>query len=475
MNAGTQSVSSIISGLCIFILLVHPAAHAQYINTLVNNPAFDTTARDTQSETAIALANNNVLIAFNNSVCSIGGASQFTGFSVSTNNGSTFTDQRCLPASVNGDAGDPVLARDNTTGTIYLSTLMFTGSGVQVFRSTDSGATFGVPVNGAPGFGGGDFLDKEWIATDNFLGAGQGNVYLVFRNLAGGGPGSRANGIYFTRSIDGGQMWTNPAVSIINSNLVQGAYVTVGPNHTVYVFWLDQGSPLQIRMSSSTNQGLTFGAPVTVSILTGGMGGDLGLNGGFRTNSFPQATVNPVNGNLYVVFNDVGIAAGDRADVYFSQSTDGGATWSTRVRVNDDTTINDQWQPALAVSPNGLHLFVGFYDRRLDPANALIDRFGVVADIAGSTVRFRSNIRITTESFPVVIGQDPAVVPNYMGDYDQIVGDYNFSYNPWGDNRLATGIHTHQPDVRFTRMFVNTEALMSIVNSILSRSRDGGM
>jgi len=238
---------------------------------------------------------------------------------------------------------------------------------------------------------------------------------------------------------------------------VQGAYVTVGPDHSVYVFYFDQSSPQAIRMRRSTDQGVTFGATVTVATLATTMtNGNLGLGGGFRTNAFPQAAVNPVNGNIYVVFNNKGAGA-DKADIFFAQSTNSGATWSSPVRVNDDSGTNDQWQPTLAVRPDGAQLFISFYDRRLDPSNSLIDVFGTIADISGSEVAFEPNFRITTASFPVVIGQDPVINPVYMGDYDQAVADNNFFYGQWGDNRLPNPnvpAITHQPDVRFAKFLV---------------------
>jgi hypothetical protein len=191
-------------------------------------------------------------------------------------------------------------------------------------------------------------------------------------------------------------------------------------------------------------------------LATTGVNGDLGLGGGFRTNSFPHAVVNPVTGAIYVAFNNKG-AGTDSADIFFTQSRDFGTTWSAPVRVNDDSTTNDQWQPMLAVMPNGQNLFISFYDRRLDPANSLIDVFGTIGRISDGVVTFEPNFRITTGSFPVVIGQDPAVNAIYMGDYDQAVADDNFFYVTWGDNRLANpnfAAHTHQPDVRFAKFLI---------------------
>src|SRR5262249_8424118 len=154
-------------------------------NTLINNNNGSTgLAFFTQSETTLVVFGNTIVAGFNDSGSNAGAANHFTGWSRSTDGGATWTDGGALPASAAGDAGDPVLARDNTSGRIYFATLGFTNEDViQVFRSTDNGATWLAPVNGTPG---GASEDKEWITVDNFAGSGNGNVYLVARNFGAG-------------------------------------------------------------------------------------------------------------------------------------------------------------------------------------------------------------------------------------------------------------------------------------------------
>src|SRR5260370_21861671 len=55
-------------------------------------------------------------------------------------------------------------------------------------------------------------------------------------------------------------------------------------------------------------------------------------------------------------------------DVYFTQSTDGGLTWSTPVKVNDNSNPADEFQPQIAAGPNGA-VAVAFYDRRASCPN----------------------------------------------------------------------------------------------------------
>jgi hypothetical protein len=406
---------------------------AALANNIVNDPAADTTAQDTQSETTIVLGSGtNVISSFNDSGSFLGGASQFTGFSRSTNMGTSWIDGGTLPTNPNGDVGDPVLARNNTSGRTYLATLQFSGSGIDVFRSDDDALIWMAPTQGAPGKSG--MQDKEWIAVDNFSGSGQGNVYLIERDFGAG------NGIYFFRSTDNGSTFLPSGGTLIASgaaNNVQGAFVAVGSDHSVYALYYDQSSPQAIRVKKSIDQGLTFGSAVTVTTLTSvGTNGDLSL-GGFRSNSFPQAAVNPSNANIiYVVYNNPTAASGgDRGNIFFRQSTDGGANWGAAVQLNNDATTRAQFMPAIAVKPDGSGLAVTWYDRRRDPADALIERWGVTATISGGTLTFGPNFKVSNAQFPAVFGVDPVVNSTYMGDYDSMAADNSFFYSTWGDNR----------------------------------------
>ncbi len=436
-----------------------PPPPGGFANVLVNDPGEDgTSADDTQSETALTLDGSTVIAAYNDSFKAAQSPPHYTGFSRSDDGGQTFVDGGGLPNvnSTTGDVGDPVLAHDNQTGRTYLVTLGFTTGfaipAVYVWRSDDDLQTFLAPVGVTRS---GASLDKEWLAVDNFKGPGQGNVYLILRDFGSG------NGIFLFHSTDQGATFgPSGGVQIAsgaNGN-VQGAWVTVGPDHAVYAFWFDNTTSTEsIKMRKSTDGGQTFGNPVTVTTLrTTGVNGDLGLGGGFRSNAFPQAVVNPVTGQIYVAYDDKG-AGNDKADVYFRYSSDGGTTWSAATDVIDDTTGHDQWQPALAVTPNGNDVGVFWYDRRVDPGNSLIDRFGAIGVVAGDKVTFGPNFRITDTSFPVEIGHDPQINGIYMGDYDTAVADNSGFYLTWGDNRLPSQGHVgHNADVRFAHITVST-------------------
>ncbi len=422
-------------------------------NALINNNNGSTGAAFfTQSETSLVAFGNTIVAGFNDSGSFAGNTNHFTGWSRSTDGGAAWTDGGALPASAAGDAGDPVLARDNTSGRIYFATLGFTNSNViQVFRSTDNGATWLAPVNGTPG---GSTEDKEWITVDNFPGVGQGNVYLIARNFGAG------NGIYFTRSTDGGATFGPNGGTFIVSGM-QGAFVTVSPDHSVHAYWYD-GTSIKVR--KSTDQGVTFGGPVTVaSGLIGGINGDLGLTGVrqgtatpalFRTNEFPHATVNPVSGNIYVTYDNDGPGS-DKADVFFVQSTDGGATWSAPLRVNDDATTTDQWMPTIVVSPAGDRLGVFYYSRQQDTANNnLFRRYGRIASVSGGTITFTPSFAVSDTASLPEFGRDAVVNSTYMGDYDQVYATPDAFHIVWSDNRsdLPGGAPRKDPNVYYNKI-----------------------
>ena len=235
-------------------------------------------------------------------------------------------------------------------------------------------------------------------------------------------------------------------------------------------------------MRKSTDQGLTFGAPVTVaSGLVGGVNGDLGLTGirqgtttpsGFRSNEFPHAAVNPVNGNIYATFanNPDGV---DKADIFVAQSTDGGATWGPPVRVNDDATTTDQWQPTLAVTPDGANLGIFYYSRQEDPdGNNLFKFYGRTASLSGSTLNFSPSFAISDVASLPEFGRDNLINPTYMSDYDQAVATPGAFHVIWSDNRddLPNGSGRKDPNVFYKRINLNIHVTTTVpaVASVIS-------
>lgn len=428
------------------------SALSSFTNLQVNNNNGALTgARFTQTTSSIVAFGNNVVVSYADAGSNTFVNNKFTGFAYSTDGGATFTDGGELPTTVVGDGGLSVLARNNTTGRIYLLTTSFSTGRALVFRSDNNGVNWLSPVAGTPG----TISDsRPWITVDNFAGSGNGNVYLISKRF---GSGGFPLGVFFYRSIDHGATFGPGGGIPITPVAHNGSFVTVGPDHSVYAFWSENNL---IRMRKSTNQGVSFGTAVTVA--SGIVGFDLGLTGvrqgtitsaPFRANTYPQAVINPVSGHIYLTYANVGTAP-DKADIFFVMSTDGGATWSSPARVNDDLTNTDQWVPTIAVTPDGLNLGIFYNSRQDDPANNNLFRYySRVATISGSTVTFTPSTLVSLVPSLPEFGRDPVVNTLFMVDYTQAVATSDGFFVTWTDNRddYTPGLPRKDPNIYFAR------------------------
>ena len=205
--------------------------------------------------------------------------------------------------------------------------------------------------------------------------------------------------ILFARSTDGGRTFSAPSAlsAIDGSQLVQDAYISVGPNGEVYVSYLDGhfgGSG--ITVTKSVDGGATFSALKPAALFTE-LTGTLTGGNDVRCDSFPVTAVDQ-NGTYHLVY--AAVSSGqtvDRSDIFYVRSTDGGVTFSVPARLNDDATATSQWSPAIAVAADG-RVAVKWWDRRNDPVNdSLTDVYMTVSADGGAT--FGKNIRVTDHNW----------------------------------------------------------------------------
>jgi len=345
------------------------------------------------------------------------------GYGYSRDGGLTWGDG-VLPGYTSYDAqGDPALAFDRN-GRVFYALIAFdrdySNSGVYVSVSPDGGGTWGspVPVN-VSGFEA--FNDKPYIAVDNTGSPYRGNVYVSWTLFGGNQP------IYLSRSTNGGGSFSSP-VRVSDSNSAQGSIPAVEPGGDLYVAWFDYSTGNRLRLNVSGDGGVNFGPDQTIQTITPLPGS---LYPGFRVNSFPAMAVDgsngPNRGNLYVCWGDY--RHGD-ADVYFTRSTDGGTSWSTAIRVNDDAVGNDkdQWFPWLSIDASG-SIVVIFMDRRNSLSNLYYDVY--LARSVDGGLSFEENLRVTT------VSSDPRTDfgGTFIGDYNGVASTFDLSYPLWTDTR----------------------------------------
>jgi len=191
---------------------------------------------------------------------------------------------------------------------------------------------------------GGD--DKNWITCDNTSSSPYyGNCYTEWA------------GVYMSTSTDGGLTWGAPQTA--NGGYGTGAEQLVLPNGTAVVPFL--GSNMQAF--TSTDGGKSWGNTVTISQVNTFNG-----NSSLRSVGLPfPSTGIDGGGKLYVVWSDCSFRSGcSTNDIVMSTSTNG-QKWTKAVRIPIDllTSTVDHFFPGLAVdrstSGKTAHLTVTYY------------------------------------------------------------------------------------------------------------------
>lgn len=272
----------------------------------------------------------------------------------------------------------------------------FTYAGTTI---VDRGAVgFAVP-NQPFGFAG-TFVDKEWMEIDQNSADDSpcaGSVYVSFTSfhgVAGSFP------IVVSRSADGGATFSNPKVVSTGGQggtvSTQGSDIAVGADGTVYVTYrtfATNAKPASIQLVKSTDCGKHWTNPVSL----GSVSSPQAPGVAFRTPTFTFVATDDSNPNIvYVAYQNF---VGGDYDIYVQRSIDGGATWSSPVRVNEDPGARHQIWPTIEVSNGALH--VAWYDFRnsTTAANEALDVFYACTNCDGVTYpTFSHNVQVTDVS-----------------------------------------------------------------------------
>jgi hypothetical protein len=155
----------------------------------------------------------------------------------------------------------------------------------------------------------------------------------------------------------------------------------------IYVSWTDFSSGTQIKFSYSSNHGVTFSTPITLSsgyaedpgpaasLMPVKNGEDLGDPQSLFVQG-SQPAVGP-NGDVYVVWADAAGFGYNEAAYKIRKSTDGGVSFGSAVSVSNFTAANygigaidiRSYIPTMAVDPISGYVFVAYADR-LSQANS---------------------------------------------------------------------------------------------------------
>ena len=273
-----------------------------------------------------------------------------SGFGLSFDGGRTWTDFILRPpagfqASVEGD---PMVAHDDRTGTLWAGAISFaTNGGIYVARLDPGETTFGPAVMAETGF-----VDKGWMAAGLRFGEPDSTRLYCAYNL----------GIIW--SDDFGETWTDPVP--LGSGI--GFLPRVGPNGELYVAYWDFDTG--VNLWRSLDGGVNFtNHQIAVRMDVWGTQDGSRAPGNFRTPSMNYLDVDPNDGTLYVVYFDTtdidpGPPTRWNLDLYFTKSVDQGTSWTTPVVINQDASpTGDQMFPWVEVDRYG-RIHIVYLDSR---------------------------------------------------------------------------------------------------------------
>ena len=342
---------------------------------------------------------------------------------------------------VNGiNAGDPATAI-GLNGWWYVGRIT-SDYGQAVSYSKDHGMTWKrVKVGQGPTVGLG-LLDKNHLCIDNSPASPfKGRLYDAWTNFI---PGNiDTNQVEIVRSADQGLTWSSPhciSRSASALKLNHGVNLQTGPNGEVYAVWSIYDSwpadETAIGFTKSIDGGGVY-VPATriISNIKGIRATMTGKN--MRVSSFPCMAVDnsngPNRGTIYIVWSNVGVPGvntGADIDLYLIKSADGGSTWSSPTRVNQDPPGlgKQHFLPWITVDVVTGGVCVVYYDdRNVDSTQAAVF-------VSSSYDGGNSWTDMQVSDYTFTPEPIPGLAFSYFGDYIGIQSNNMKVYPIWTDN-----------------------------------------
>jgi len=385
----------------------------------------------------------------------------YGGISYSTDNGATFTEIEPDPIATGHGTnyGDPIVVFNQKLNKWFAGDLASGcgGQGIGLWTSPDG---INWSVGACAHSNSADDRESLWVDNNPFS-RFYGRMYISFNNFNIGG------GALFVLRSDDGSTWTSTQLS---SGFIRDVQITgtppgpappnVQPTY-VFVAAMDEGggglAQRQNHIFRSLDGGVTFN-----DVVMGARFNPPG-DGTCPSNSY-FAKMNPIWRHMgwgepgvgpggVVHYAYAGQGALSTGDIYYTRSTDNGATWSAPIVLNDPETnrFQSHWMPSLSVNNNPAaftppkDVTVSWYDRRqastscvnVGDAGCNYERYAVQSPDNGVT--WGSNFAVSNQIINEPAQTDGGVQPCYAGDYDYNTAFQNSAYITWTDGRINVG------------------------------------
>jgi hypothetical protein len=405
----------------------------------------------------------------------------------STDSGGTWAQQTttkssfCTGGTV-ANGGDFQRATDPWTtispnGATYLMTLSLNDPNTSadhamlVMKSPDGGATWGDPTTLIRENNPAVLNDKNSITADP---NDSNYVYAVWDRLEFPDEHARAQAVanafpftgpaLFSRTSDGGTSWSTPKVIFDTKGRITqtiGNQIVVLPdlNNGTFEGQLIDGTTYRtlkkggnvngfdnVAVIRSADHGTTWSDPIIVSkLFSVGVVDPDNTSVGLRTaDDIADFAVDSANGKLYAVWEDGRFSNFTYQEIAFSQSTDGGLTWSTPIKINKTPSsvagLNKQaFLPSVDVMADGT-VGVSYYDFRNNDGGAVdpleTDVWFVHCHSSCTTSGNWSENNVTTTSFD--FRKAPNAEGLFLGDYQGLAHFGSSSFLPFFSQANST-------------------------------------
>ena len=357
-------------------------------------------------------------------------------------------------------------------GTTYLQTLSvdtnpgglgLSPNAILVMRSPDEGLSWDDPTTLKRDENPNILNDKNSMTADPF---DSDFVYAVWDRLVSppGAPpapqaGENAIGYrgptWFSRTTDGGESW-EPARMIFDPGTVNqtigNQIVVTHSGDLVNAFDLinnfknaQESRGFSIAVIRSEDNGATWDQHATIvdkhfsfqGVVIDPENPNTSTRRVRTGDILPEVAADPNSDTVYLVWQDMRF--GPRSSVAFSQSVDGGKTWSATVKINQTpdlaNDLNEQaFTPMVRVSDDGT-VTVTYYDFRNNTPTADLrtDAWAIhchaTADDCTDPSSWTDELRLTDESFDMK--QAPFAGGNFVGDYEGLATDGSSMFPFW--------------------------------------------
>jgi hypothetical protein len=350
--------------------------------------------------------------------------------------------QSYLPAQPGDDAHSDPTVEWTSDGTAWSTTIGMDATRTRLqlrsYRSADGGATwtFDATCSGDDQAS----ADKQmtWVDHSNSS-PHKDNLYVIWHNDA---P------VYINRRTGPNGAWQTP-IRLSHAETTGtgiGGDVKTNSSGDVFAFWPDSGSG-HLFLAKSTNGGVSFSMPSAIATTFARY--DIGIpamstrrvllyiSGGAYstpTKNMVYATwtdltgATDCNGNANEPGTDV--AAPCHTRIWLSRSSNGGVTWLPAAAVNHSNTLDDEFNPWLAVDETNGKLALIYYRTASENHRQQTDVYYQSSEDDGAT--WTAPLKVTAAPTDETGG---GANNNQYGDYNALSGYGGVFFPSWTDRR----------------------------------------